>query len=311
MYRSEAYLREFHARVRAAARQVTEDYEIVLVNDGSPDGSLAAALGLQAEDARVKVVDLSRNFGHHQAMWAGLEHARGDWVFLIDCDLEESPEWLALFAREQETSGSDVVYGVQEARGDRWSQRWGAWLFYKLFNALCDDPLPQHLMTVRLMSRRYVDALLMHEERSFVIAGLWARTGFQQQPVRVAKAGKKATTYSLFRRAKLFVEAITSFSSKPLIFIFYLGVVLFTVSALIGAGLVTGQLLGKGMMAGWPSLMVSIWLLGGLIIFCQGIQGIYLAKVYLETKRRPVTLVRQVYERPGGAARHERLRLVD
>ena len=109
MYRSEAYLREFHARVRAAARQVTEDYEIVLVNDGS----LAAALGLQAEDARVKVVDLSRNFGHHQAMWAGLEHARGDWVFLIDCDLEESPEWLALGARHD--GGDNLEHPLSSA----------------------------------------------------------------------------------------------------------------------------------------------------------------------------------------------------
>src|ERR1051325_3242957 len=155
MYRSAPYLREFHARVSASARNITNDYEIILVNDGSPDESLELALELQKSDPRIRVVDLSRNFGHHAAMLMGLTHARGDWVFLIDGDLEEKPELLERFSAEQEASGVDVVFGVQESRGDRWTQRWGAWLFYKFFNALSDYPLPEHLMTVRLMSRRY------------------------------------------------------------------------------------------------------------------------------------------------------------
>jgi putative glycosyltransferase len=306
LYRSARHLREFHRRASAASRGLTDDYEIILVNDGSPDESLDLALALQAADPRIRVIDLSRNFGHHQAMWTGLRHACGEQVFLIDCDLEESPEWLERFEKERAAAGADVVFGVQEARGGSWVQRWGGWLFYKLFNALSDCPLPENLMTVRLMSRRYVDALLQHPEVSFTIAGLWARTGFLQVPVAVPKQPRPGTTYSLFRRARMFVHALTGFSNKPLTSVFYLGAAILMVSALV-AGVLTLQWLLFGLQAGWPSLMVSIWMMGGLILFCQGIQGIYLAKIYLEAKRRPVAIVRQVHEARSEVS-HDRCR---
>ncbi len=299
MYRSAPYLGAFYERVTAAATALTDDFEIVFVNDGSPDDSLAIALELQRSDPRVRVVDLSRNFGHHQAMWTGLQHARGDWVFLIDCDLEEAPEWVGLFAERQEATGSDVVFGVQDTRGGRWVDRWGGWAFYKLFNALCDDPIPENLMTVRLMSRRYVSALLEHHEATIVMSGLWARTGFRQTPLPVQKQRKRDTTYSLARRARMFVNSVTSFSNRPLVFSFYLGSALVVAAVLVASGLVVGKLCFGTMLSGWPSLMVSIWFLGGLILFFQGVQGIYLAKIFLEAKRRPIAIVRQVYEGPG------------
>jgi putative glycosyltransferase len=308
LYRSAPYLRSFHARITAVAKRLTGDYEIVLVNDGSPDDSLQEALDLQADDPHIRVVDLSRNFGHHQAMWTGFRHARGEWVFLIDCDLEEEPEWLELFADRQEAEGSDVVFGVQDLRGGRWIDRWGGWVFYKLFNAWSDDPLPENLMTVRLMSRRYVDALLEHHEATFVIAGLWARTGFKQTAVMLHKERRRGSTYHLWQRARLFVNAVTSFSNKPLVFSFYLGSAIVVTALVVALGLVVSRLLIGTILSGWPSLMVSIWLLGGLILFVQGVQGIYLAKIYLETKRRPVAIVRQVYEGPQ-ESRHASLRI--
>jgi putative glycosyltransferase len=307
MYRSEEFLRAFHERASAAARAVTAHYEIIYVNDGSPDGALTVALDLQARDARVRVIDLSRNFGHHQAMWTGLGYAEGERVFLIDCDLEESPEWLEHLIREQEASGADVVFGVQEKRGGSWAGRWGGRLYYKLFNLLSDVALPENLMTVRLMTRRYVDALLRHSEVSLHIAGLWARTGFLQKPVRLPKKCRREPSYSLLRRGHAFVNTLTASSNQPLMFIFYLGSVMLAAAGAAAAVLVIRRLLA-GMQAGWPSLMVSIWLLGGLIIFCQGIQSIYLAKIYLECKRRPIAIVRQVYRRSEGIS-DERLRL--
>ena len=307
LYRSAPHLREFHARATAAARAFAgADYEIVLVNDGSPDDSLALALGLQANDPHLRVIDLSKNFGHHQAMWVGLSHAAGDDVFLIDCDLEESPEWLELFAEQRRAQDADVAFGVQDGRAGGALSRAGGWLFYKVFNALCDDPIPINLMTVRLMSRPYVDALLQHHEVTFAIAGLWARTGFKQTAVTVVKKARRRPSYNLMRRLHMFVHAVTSFSNKPLVFSFYVGAALLALSAAVAVFLVAYELLVGGLMAGWPSLMVSVYAIGGLILFFQGVQGVYLSKIYLETKRRPVAIVRQEYAAEARREQHAR-----
>lgn len=303
LYRSAPYLREFHARAAAAAQALTADVEFVFVNDGSPDDAVDVALELRERFGNVRVVDLSRNFGHHPAMMAGLEHATGDLVYLTDCDLEEPPELLPDFAAR--LGGADVVYGVQDTRRDGPAARLSARAFYRVFNLLSTDPIPENVMTVRLMTRRYVDALLRHTEAEFAIAGLWARTGFRQRPVPVAKKRKPTSTYNLVRKVDVFVTALTAFSSRPLHFIFYLGLVIFGVSAVTAVLLVAGQLLSGQLQAGWPSLMVSIWLLGGLTIFCQGVIGIYLSKVYVEVKRRPTTIVREVFD-PLPAARSAR-----
>ncbi len=302
MFRSAPYLREFHQRVSEAARRFAgDDYEIVLVNDGSPDDALAVALHLQADDPHVRVVDLSRNFGHHQAMWTGLKHARGEWIYLLDCDLEESPEWLETLEQTQRETAADVVFGVQESRGGSAFNRLAAKTFYRLFNALSTVPIPENLMTIRLMSRRYVDALLQHTEATFVIAGLWARTGFLQVPVPFPKGHKPTTTYGVVRRLKLLVNCVTAFSEAPLFMVFYLGVGLLASSSLVAVVLIARWLFFGKMLDGWPSLMVSIWFLGGLCIFCQGILGIYLARVFQEAKRRPVAIVRHVHESEGAA----------
>lgn len=295
LYRSAPYLREFHRRAAAAASAVSADVEFVFVNDGSPDDALDVALALRREAGNVRVVDLSRNFGHHPAMMTGLAHATGDRVFLIDCDLEEPPELLPAFAAELDRAGADVVYGVQDARRAGWRDRLAAKAFYRLFNLLSTDPIPENVMTVRLMTRRYVDALLGHTEAEFAIAGLWARTGFRQVAVPVAKRRKPTTSYHLARKVGVFVTALTAFSSRPLHLVFYLGLALFAGAALAALALAVGSLLSGEQPAGWPSLIVSVWLLGGLGVFCQGLLGIYLAKVYVEVKRRPVTIVRDDY----------------
>ena len=296
LYRSAPYLREFHARAAAAAVAITDDVEFVYVNDGSPDDALDVALSLREEFGNVRVVDLSRNFGHHRAMMAGLAHATGDRVFLIDCDLEEDPELLAAFAAKLAEAQADVVYGVQDNRGGGPANRLFGWLYYKLYNAVSADPIPRNLLTVRLMTRRYVDALLRHREAEFVISSLWVRTGFVQIPVAVTKGRKPTTSYDFRRKFVLMVNSITACSAVPLHYVFYLGLVVFSVSAVTALALVIRRLFFGVMLDGWPSLMVSIWMLGGLIIFCQGVIGIYLAKVYHEAKRRPPTITREVFE---------------
>lgn len=298
LYRSAAHLDEFYRRVRAAAAALTGDYEIVLVNDGSPDTSLEIAVALFRQDPRVVVIDLARNFGHHKAMMTGLRRATGDLVFLIDSDLEEEPELLSMFHDALTRSGADVIYGVQAERRGGPVERIGGWLFFKIFNSLSNWPIVPNLVTVRLMTRRYVDALVEHRERETMIAGLWAITGFNQVAVPIRKHVGSVSTYRFGHKIAILVNSLTSFSDRPLVLIFYLGMVIIGLASSAAIYLIVRRLFFGTLLAGWPSLIVSVWLLGGLTIFCIGIIGIYLSKVFLETKQRPYTIIRHTYERP-------------
>lgn len=296
LYRSAPHIEEFYQRSSAAARKLTESYEIILVNDGSPDNSLEIAVALVDRDPHVRVVDLSRNFGHHKAMMTGLEHARGKQVFLIDCDLEEEPELLLRFDQEKKQARADVVYGVQEVRKGGFVERMGGKVFFFLFNLMSTDTIPANIVTARLMSRRYVDSLLLHREREILIGGLWAITGYHQVPVMIVKRHKGSTTYSFGRRLNYFVNGIISFSNKPLVYVFYLGCAIILLSLLAVLYLIIRRVFYGVYLGGWPSLIVSIWMLGGLTIFCLGIVGVYLSKIFSETKQRPYTIVREIYE---------------
>lgn len=304
MYHSAPYLLEFYTRCCAAAERITSDLEIILVNDGSPDESLTLAVELYKRDPRVRVLDLSRNFGQHKAMMTGLAHARGRLVFLIDCDLEIEPEVLGLFHDRLRSSGADVVFGVQDARQDSLLDRCAGELFYTVFNWLSNAQLPKNLTTARLMTKRYVSALVTHQERELLIDGLWIITGFKQEPIRVRKASKGTSTYTLARKISMVVNAVTSFSDKPLVLIFYAGSGISGAAGLAIAYIVVHSIFLGRFSMGWPSLIVSVWLVGGLVVFCLGIVGIYLSRVYIETKQRPNTIIREKYERPEDEREH-------
>lgn len=296
LYQSAAYIAEFHQRASAAAqRLVGDEYEIILVNDGSPDNSLDIAVQLTESDSHVVVVDLSRNFGHHKAMMTGLATACGQRVFLIDSDLEEEPEWLHDFTKQMDDETSDVVYGIQSKRkGGFFEQITGAF-FYRVFRLLTGIAQPNNIVTARLMSRRYVDALLLHRERELNIGGLWIVTGFKQCTQTVQKHTTSPTTYSLSRKFSHLVNAVTSFSSLPLVFTFYSGL-LISISALgYIVYLTIRYLFIASPPDGYTSIIASIWLFSGLIIFFIGVQGIYISKVFSEVKQRPYTIVRHVY----------------
>jgi len=298
LYQSATYISEFYGRASATGKQlVGDDCEIVLVNDGSPDNSLDLAIRLTEQDSHVVLIDLSRNFGHHKAMMTGLAHAKGELVFLIDSDLEEEPEWLHAFALQMKQEGCDVVYGVQERRKGNWFERWSGQWFYRFFKTLTGLALPENVVTTRLMSRRYVDALLCHREREVFMAGLWHITGFDQRPQVIKKHSTSETTYTFRRKMSLLVNSVTSFSNAPLISIFYIGISISLFALAYIVYLVTHWLFLEKPMSGWTSVMASIWLLGGMIISFIGVVGIYLSKIFSETKQRPYTIVRQIYAR--------------
>ena len=296
LYKSAPYITEFHQRASVVAKQlVGEEYEIVFVNDGSPDNSLDVALKLTKLYNHVVVVDLSRNFGHHKAMMTGLGYATGEQVFLIDSDLEEEPEWLLSFAKQMETEESDVVYGVQSKRRGGFFEQATGKLFYKTFRFLTGIAQPNDIVTARLMSRRYVNALLLHQERELNIGGLWVITGFKQAQQIVQKHATSPTTYSLAHKLSHLVNAVTSFSSKPLVYTFYSGLFI-SITAITYIAYLTIRYFIAAPPDGYTSIIASVWLFSGLIIFFIGLQGIYISKVFSEVKQRPYSIIRHVYK---------------
>lgn len=298
LYQSAPYIREFCQRSAQAARElVGEDYEIVLVNDGSPDRSLEVALEVAGNDDHIVVVDLSRNFGHHKAMMTGLSFAQGDQVFLLDSDLEEEPEWIFRFNEIMAEQQSDVVYGVQTRRKGGWLERWTGHWYYSIFKTITGISLPESVVTARLMTKRFVQSLLRHDEREMFLGGLFALTGYSQISCVVKKHCTSETTYDLRRKLRLLVDSITSFSNSPLVFIFNVGIAIFGMSILYCTYLLVIWLFFAKPPSGWPSVMASIWLLGGLVISFLGVIGIYLSKIFMEAKRRPYSIVREIYGR--------------
>jgi putative glycosyltransferase len=299
LYKSGPYVEEFHRRVSEAAQRITDDYEIVMVDDGSPDNSLEIACTIARGDKHVRVVELSRNFGHHKAMMTGLDHARGELCFLIDSDLEENPALLQEFFDKLNASDADVVYGFQGIRKGDLSERLSGGIAYRLFNTLLAHPIPRNHITVRLMKREYVDSLLLHREQETVIGGLWVITGFHQLGIPVDKQARNETTYSYWRRWLSLIDSVASFSETPLVAIFYLGIAISGLSGLVGIVLLIHKLIFRGAVEGWVSVMLSVWFLGGLLIFCVGVIGIYISKIFIETKNRPYTIVRKVHGLSG------------
>lgn len=296
LYQSDRYIEEFYARATSSAKKIADkNYEIVLVNDGSTDNGLRHAIELAKNDSHLVVVDLSKNFGHHKAMMAGLQHARGEYVFLIDSDLEEEPEWLIEFSEKMEKEQCDAVYGVQKTRKGGLFERFSGWLFYKLFNRLTGINYPENAVTARLMKRRYVDALLLHQEREVSLGGLFVLTGFDQCAMFVQKHHTSETTYNFGRKLTVMIDSITSFSNRPLVGIFYVGLLITILASLYVGYLILNRIYFSTPLTGWTSVMASIWLLGGMVILFIGVVGIYLSKVFSETKQRPNTIVREVY----------------
>jgi putative glycosyltransferase len=301
LYNSSPTVEAFYRRAVATAESLTEDFEIVMVDDGSPDNSLEIACALVDKDSRVRVVELSRNFGHHKALMAGMAHALGELVFLIDSDLEEPPELLTRFHGRMLHGDWDVVFGYQEQRKGRFIERYGGKLAWYLIERLYAIKVVPNQCTVRLMRRSYVDALLLHREHNTVIGALWVIAGFKQLPVPFLKGERDhKPTYTFQSRAVSLLEGLTSFSVVPLTLMAYVGMMATVIAFALGIFILIRKLF-YNMAVGWASLMVSIWFIGGTIIFCLGVIGMYISKIYIETKNRPYVIIRKVHIR----ARHD------
>ncbi len=295
MYNSRPYIKEFHERISRTAQLITTDYELILVDDGSPDTSLSEALELQKTDPKIKIVQLSRNFGHHKAMMVGLRQSKGDFVFLIDIDLEEEPENLKKFwEKMQQDPTVDVVYGLQSSRKDPFYKRIISEMFYWLFNLLSNKKINKFELVSRLMKRDYVNALNSYKEYDVFIPGLWVDAGFKQTPCLTERCFNENSSYTIGSRIVLAINALTSFSSRPLMIIFLFGLCTSALSMFFIIYLIIQKLFMHSPALGWTSILASIYLTGGLVIFSVGVVGIYLSRVYNECKLRPYAIIKSI-----------------
>jgi polyisoprenyl-phosphate glycosyltransferase len=279
-------------------------FELIFVDDGSKDRTPELLREMQESDTRIRVIQLSRNFGHQMAITAGLEHASGDAIVIIDADLQDPPEVILDFLAKWR-DGYDVVYGVRtEREGETAFKLWTAKFFYRFINKLSDTPIPLDTGDFRLMDRRVVDALLSMPERDRYVRGMVSWLGFSQTaaPYRRAPRVAGVTKFSLFKMLRFAFDGIFSFSILPLRLATWTGV---AASALAVFGIIAVLLerfLGvEGMVKGWSSTIIAELFIGGVQLICMGIIGEYVGRIYGESKRRPLYIVR---ERMGFEARN-------
>jgi dolichol-phosphate mannosyltransferase len=289
-------IQQSHSRLRAVLASVTDlEWEILYVDDGSRDHTLALLRSIQTTDNGVRVLSLSRNFGHQIAASAGLEAAFGDAVVLIDADLQDPPELIPeMLARWRD--GADVIYGVREVRaGETRFKRLTASLFYRLINRLSSTPIPIDTGDFRLMDRRVVDAVLAMPERDRFLRGMVAWTGFRQEPLRYQRGARTAgeSKYPLRRMLRFAADGLLSFSLVPLRFAVYLGLLASALSLLGILYALALRLFTDVWVPGWTLLFIAVLFLGGVQLLSLGVIGEYLGRVYWEVKRRPLYLVKE------------------
>jgi glycosyltransferase involved in cell wall biosynthesis len=301
VYNEAATINELHRRVLAALGELP--FELILVDDGSSDGSAATLATLAAADSRVKVVFLARNFGHQMAITAGLDLARGDAVVMIDADLQDPPE-VILEMLDRWRQGSDVVYAVRAQRaGESWFKLTSARWFYKIFDRLTNVDLVHNSGDFRLLDRRALDALLSMRERSRFLRGMTVWVGYTQSAVSYHRDARYAgeTKFTLTGMLAFSLDAISGFSHRPLQLATLLGFVI-SALALIAIPVVVLLKIVGSYLPGFSTVEISFLLLGGIQLITIGIIGEYVGRIYDEVKGRPLYLIRSTANFEGDPA---------
>lgn len=285
-----------HETIDRVTAGLEESLEFIFVNDGSSDGSLELLRGLAARDPRVMVIDLSRNHGHQVAVTAGLDHASGDAVVIMDADLQDPPE-VALQLIGKWHEGYDVAYAQRRSRDDSSFKRVTADLFYRVLNLLSDIEIPRNTGDFRLISRKVVDHIRRYGEHDRFLRGMISHAGFRQVAVPFDRHARHAgeTGYPLRKMVRLALDGILGFSSKPLALISDLGWI-FAVVAAVGIiyALVVRLAFPQYAVQGWTFTVIVLLLVGGLQLIMMGIIGSYVGRIYNEVKGRPLYGVQEV-----------------
>ena len=294
VFLAEDCLDELYRRLKSALESITADFEIVLVEDCGGDRSWEVIQRLARDDSRVRGIQFSRNFGQHYGITAGLDHCRGDWVVVMDCDLQDRPEEIPrLYAKAQE--GFDMVLALRGARQDPFLKRTTSKWFYRIFSYLADIEYDGESGNFRIMSRTVVVNFQQMREQLRFFGGLVQWMGFPTAAIEVEHAERFAgdSTYTFAKLYRLATETIVAYSDKPLRVAVRLGLLMAALSFLSGLVYAARVVIYGSPVTGWPSLIVSLYFIGGIIISILGIIGIYLGKTFDETKKRPLYIIRE------------------
>lgn len=300
-------IRTFYDRATAALEALDGlDYELIFIDDGSRDGSYDLLRGFAADNARVRVLKFSRNFGHQIAITAGIDHARGDCVVIIDSDLQDPPEVMSAMV-EQWRLGFDVVYGVRSEReGETAVKLMTASAFYRLMGRLSNIEIPANVGDFRLMSRRVVDQLKQLREKDRFVRGLVSWVGFRQTGVLYHRDPRYAgeTKYPMRKMLKFAFDGITAFSTAPLKLATWLGYAAAVLAVLYLLSVFVQKLMGYT-VEGWATIMVAMLFMGSVQLICIGILGEYLGRIFNEVKPRPMYVIEEHLD--ASTAEHARL----
>ena len=302
VHNESAVLGTFHARMRSIMEETGHPFEIIYVDDGSSDDTLAQLQRLRDDDTAVAVLELIRNFGKEVALSAGLDHAGGEAIILIDADLQDPPELVHSFLQEWK-NGYDVVYGKRiDRRGDSRLTILSARYFYRVLNYLSDVEIPEDVGDFRLLSRRAVEALVSFPERHRYMKGLYAWIGFPQKAIPYVRQPRDSgrSKWNYWRLWNFALEGITSFSDVPLKIATYLGAGTSGFALIYALFLLVRTLIWGNPVPGYPSLIIAVLFLGGVQLICLGIIGEYLARTYQETKGRALYFVKGYHPSDSG-----------
>ena len=295
VYKAENCLHELYRRLRVSLETISQDFEIVLVEDCGGDRSWEIIQELASMDNRVKGIQFSRNFGQHYGITAGLDHCDGDWVVVMDCDLQDQPEEIPnLYAKAQE--GYDVVLARRGQRKDAVLKRLSSRIFYSCFNYLADLTYDAEVGNFRIISRKVADSYRSMSEQLRFFGAMIDWMGFPTTSIDVAHAQRfeGKSTYTFKKLLKLATDTIIAFSDKPLRLSIQLGFAMALFSFAFGGYVLFKALVFGSPVLGWSSLMVSLYFIGGIIITNLGIIGIYLGKTFNEAKKRPLYIIERV-----------------
>lgn len=294
MYGCRAAIPELHRRITDSVSEITDDYEIIMVNDACPQNSWESIEELCEKDNHVKGIELSRNFGQMKAILAGLDYSTGDWVVVMDCDLQDRPEEIPnLYAKASE--GYDIVFARRAHRKDKFLKKMIAKAFYKVYEYATDSEYDESICNFSILSRDVVDSYcsMREQHRSYVIYLKWL--GYRQTFINVKHDDRfeGESSYSFKKRMKLALDILTSQSDKILKLTVKLGLLMAGLSFLVIIGLLINYFTNN-VSPGWTSLISTLFLIGGMIITTIGLVGIYVGNVFIQVKERPLYIVRQV-----------------
>lgn len=294
VYGCKACLYELHERLVHALTQISESFEIILVNDACPQNSWEHIEALCKQDTRVKGINLSRNFGQHYAITAGLDHSRGEWVVVMDCDLQDQPEEIIkLYAKAQE--GYDIVFGRREERQDSFLKKLGSQVFNKVLEYFTETKHDNTIANFGIYARKVVDTINSYREHSRDFLLFARMVGFKKTEIKIDHASRAhgQSSYNLKKLIKLAIDSIISHSNKPLRLSIELGFAISTISLIFAFWLVIRYFFFHTPTEGWTSLMVSMFFMFGLLFAIIGITGLYIGKIFDEVKHRPLYIIQE------------------